>query len=170
MGAPHGSLDQRFSAPGATAIPWAQTLAAIEAAELFWVTTVRADGRPHMTPLVAIWLDGAIHFSTGPAEQKAVNLRSNDHVILSTGRNDWNTGFDVVIEGSAERVSDHATLERLAVAWRAKWGGSWRYEVRDGGFHHEAGGDDPAHVFRVVPAKVLVFGKDPFSHTRYRFG
>ena len=35
-----------------------------------WLTTVRADGRPHVTPLVAVWLDDAIHFSTGPEEQK----------------------------------------------------------------------------------------------------
>lgn len=169
MSTPQGALDQRFSEAGATALPWQEIEAAIEAAQLFWVTTVRADGRPHMTPLVAVWLDGAIHFSTGPTEQKAVNLRGNAHVILSTGRNDWNAGVDVVIEGSAVRLTDDATLERLAAAWRAKWDGSWRFEVRDGAFHHGEGGEGGAWVFRVAPTKVLAFGKAPFSHTRYRF-
>jgi len=32
-------------------------LEAISQGELFWISTVRADGRPHVTPLVAVWLD-----------------------------------------------------------------------------------------------------------------
>ena len=170
MASPQATVDTRFSEPNATAIPWDVVQAAIEGAQLFWVTTVRADGRPHMTPLVAVWLDDALHFSTGPGEQKAANMRGNDHVILSTGRNDWNEGFDVVIEGRAVRVTDEPTLTRLAGRWREKWDGSWRFEVRDGAFHHDAGGPGGgAHVFRVAPDKVLAFGKAPFSQTRYRF-
>jgi general stress protein 26 len=167
-GTPRASVDSRFSAPGATAVPWERALEVLETAEMFCITTVRADGRPHMTPLVAVWLDGALHFSTGAGEQKAVNLRENAHVILSTGRNGWDGGLDVIVEGSAVRVSDHAALTRLAEAWRAKWDGRWRYEVHDGAFRHE-GGAGVALVFAVVPEKVLAFGKAPFSQTRYRF-
>jgi hypothetical protein len=43
-------------------------------------------------PLVAVWLDDAIHFATGRGEQKAVNLRTNQNVILTTGCNDWEQG------------------------------------------------------------------------------
>ncbi len=46
----------------------------LEASEIFWLSTVRRDGRPHVTPLPAMWLDGALHFCTGPEEQKAKNL------------------------------------------------------------------------------------------------
>src|SRR6202011_3575667 len=104
-------LDTRFSNPGAEATAWDETLHALERAELFWVTTVRSDGRPHVTPLVAVWLDGAIHFSTGPTEQKAVNLAVNPHVILTTGCNTWDQGVDVVVEGDAIQVTDNDTLE-----------------------------------------------------------
>jgi len=31
-------------------------------------------------------------------------------------------------------------------------------------------GEGIVHVFAVRPAKVLAFGKGPFSHTRYVFG
>jgi general stress protein 26 len=163
---PVAKRDARFSAPDATAVSWEATLRAIETAQLFWITTVRADGRPHMTPLVAVWLDGALHFSTGAGEQKGVNLRANPHVILSTGRNDWNAGLDVVVEGEAVRVRNEAVLRRLAEAWRGKWDGSWRFEVADGAFRHEQG---VALVFAVAPPKVLAFGKAPFSQTRYTF-
>ena len=82
MTTPETTIDQRFSAPDAVAVSWEETLAVLEQAELFWITTVRADGRPHVTPLVAVWVDGAVHFHTGRGEQKAVNLRANPHVVL----------------------------------------------------------------------------------------
>jgi general stress protein 26 len=167
MGTPTTSLDSRFSDPAATPTPWDDTVEALESAELFWITTVRADGRPHVTPLPAIWLDGALHFCTGRSEQKAVNLRTNPHVILTTGSNTWDHGLDVVVEGDAVQVADDATLKRLAAAWRTKWDGRWQFEARDGAFRHEDGG--AALVYAVAPAKVLSFGKGTFSHTRHRF-
>jgi general stress protein 26 len=163
---PAAELDSRFSGPDATATGWDETRATVESAELFWISTVRADGRPHVTPLVAVWLDGAIHFSTGAAEQKGVNLASNPHVVLTTGCNGWASGLDVVIEGEAVRVTDEALLGRLADAWETKWDGRWRFEVRDHAFHHDGG---EALVFAVAPTRILAFGKEPFSHTRYRF-
>jgi general stress protein 26 len=165
-------LDERFSDPEASPVPWADTERALGAAQLFWISTVRADGRPHVTPLVAVWLDDALHFASGPEEQKAHNLAVNPHVVLTTGCNSWDEGSDVVVEGEAVRVTDDATLRRLASAWADKWDGRWTFGVGDGGFTHEEGGADadpaPVHVFAVRPAKVLAFGKGTFSHTRYR--
>jgi general stress protein 26 len=166
MSEPITTLDARFSDPNPAATSWDDTVRVLEAAQLFWITTVRADGRPHMSPLVAVWLDGSIHFTTGEAEQKAANLRSNPHTILTTGCNDWDRGLDVVIEGDAVLVTDDRTLQRLADAWRTKWDGRWQFEVRGGSFHREAG---EALVFAVAPTKVLAFGKGPFSHTRHQF-
>jgi nitroimidazol reductase NimA-like FMN-containing flavoprotein (pyridoxamine 5'-phosphate oxidase superfamily) len=166
---PVTELDERFSDPGATATPWATARAVLEAAQLSWLATVRADGRPHLTPLVAVWLDDAVHFTTGPGEQKAVNLASNPQVVVTTGCNHWDQGLDVVVEGQARRVTDRATLERLAAAWATKWDGQWRFGVADGGFvHADSDADRPVLVFAVEPSKVLAFGKGEFSHTRYR--
>ena len=52
MTEPGTTLDPRFSDPGATAAGWAQTRQVLEEAQLSWICTVRADGRPHLTPLV----------------------------------------------------------------------------------------------------------------------
>ena len=169
MHEPVPELDERFSDPDAEATPWTKDLEFLETAQLSWVTTVRSDGRPHVTPLVSVWLDDAVHFTTGPAEQKAVNLASNPHVVMTTGCNRWDQGLDVMVEGKAQRVTDRATLERLAAAWATKWNGQWQFEVADGGFASaDAGVDGPVLVFGVKPAKVLAFGKGEFSHTRYR--
>ena len=166
MSEPTTSLDSRFSDPNATPTPWSETERLLEDAQLFWITTVRADGRPHSSPLVAVWLDAALHFSTGPDEQKAVNLRANRQVILTTGCNQWDGGLDVVVEGAAEQVTDEVTLQRLAAAWQTKWDGRWQFKVDDGCFRHDVG---RALVFAVAPVTVLTFGKGVFTHTRYRF-
>jgi general stress protein 26 len=164
-------LDTRFSNPDAEATSWEETLRALEQAELFWVTTVRSDGRPHTTPLVAVWSDGALHFSTGMGEQKEINLRSNRHVILMTGRNEWDHGLDIVVEGEAERVEGRDRLDRAAAAWTTKWDGRWEYVVTDAGFEHAGDSDhNPILVFAVRPERVLAFGKGSFSHTSHRFG
>ena len=114
MSTPDTTLDARFSDPAATAAGWDETRRALEDAQLSWICTVRADGRPHLTPLVAVWLDGALYFSTGAGEQKAVNLRGNPHVLLLTGCHRWDEGLDVVAEGDAVQVTDEALLTRLA--------------------------------------------------------
>jgi len=116
MREPKTALDDRFSDQNAVATSWNDVRRAIEDAQLFWIATVRSDDRPHLTPLVAVWLDNALHFTTGPQEHKAVNLRTNQNVLLLTGCNDWDHGLDVVVEGTAIQVRDNDTLEALAEA------------------------------------------------------
>ena len=163
---PVADVDARFSDAGATATPWPEVRAAIAEAELFWISTVRSDGRPHVTPLPAVWHVGALYFCTGAGEQKGVNLARNQHCALTTGRNAWKDGLDVVIEGRAERVLDEELLRQLAGAWESKYRGDWHFEVENGAFRHDAG---EALVFGVVPDKVLAFAKGEFAQTRFRF-
>src|ERR1700691_4372861 len=169
MSNPVTTFDEQYSDPAATATGWEETRRALEEAELFWVSTVRADGRPHVTPVVAAWVEGAIWFSTGASEQKFANLRANPHVVLTTGCNRWDQGLDVVVEGDAVRVTDDAVLSRVAKAFTAKWDGRWQFTARDGRFHGSGGGDG-ATVFSVTPVKVFAYAKgDPFGATRHRF-
>src|ERR1700722_16847523 len=97
MSEPVTTVDARFSNKGAVATPWSVTRESIESAQLFWIATVRADGRPHVTPLVAVWSGEALYFSTGADEQKALNISQHAHVILSTGCNEGEGGFEVVV-------------------------------------------------------------------------
>jgi hypothetical protein len=150
-------------------VAWEETQRALEAAELFWISTVRADGRPHVTPVVAAWTEGAIWFSTGAEEQKFANISANPHVVLTTGCNQWDLGLDVVVEGDAVRVTDDTVLDRVAVAFRAKWDGRWQFVARDGCFR-DPDGSGEAMVFAVAPVKAFAHAKgDPFGATRHRF-
>jgi hypothetical protein len=164
---PTTALDARYSDEGAAAMPWADARDALAAAELYWLTTVRPAGGPHMTPLIGIVSDGALHFCTGPEERKARNLEGNTKVVMSTGTNTLHAGTDLVVEGEAVRVADDAELARLAQVWLDKYGEEWHFDVRDGAFTQGGGG--PAHVFRVVPTVAYAFAKDPYGHTRFTF-
>ncbi|MFD3414937.1 pyridoxamine 5'-phosphate oxidase family protein [Streptomyces cyaneofuscatus] len=165
---PATELDARYSSEGGTARPWPETAAVLADAPLYWLSTVRPDGRPHVTPLIGVWSQGALHFCTGPAERKARNLAANPEVVLTTGANALDSGFDVVVEGRADRVTDHARLTALTREWEAKYGADWHFDVEDGSFVQPEAGH--AHVFAVHPRTVFGFGKgDPYSQTRYRF-
>jgi general stress protein 26 len=169
MSVPSTKIDRRYSSGDATAVEWKETLREINAAELFWVTTVRVDGRPHVTPVVAAWAEDAIWFSTGTEEQKCANLRSNPHVVLTTGCNRWDSGLDVVIEGDAIHVTDEDVLGRISRAFSNKWDGRWRFVVREEGFC-PPWGDGVASVFSVIPDRVFAHSKgDPFGATTHRF-
>jgi general stress protein 26 len=160
-------LDPRYGDEGVPATQWAQARERLKKAELYWITTVRRDGRPHITPLIAVWLGDALYITTGPHEQKAKNIAENPHCILMTGCNTLHEGLDIVVEGDAKRVTDDAELLRLAEAWESKYGSEWHFDVRDGAFRHEAG---EAWVFEVAPVTAYGFGKGGYSHTRWRFG
>jgi hypothetical protein len=163
---PTGHIDARFGDPTAVPTPWADVAAALERAEVYWITTVRGDGRPHVTPLIGVAHEGMMHFCTGPREQKARNLEHSPNVALTTGTNTWAHGLDVVVEGTAVPIIDGDTLQRIADAYEAKYGSVWHFDVGDGVFGE---GDHVAAVFRIEPAKVMAFAKDPHGQTTFRF-
>jgi nitroimidazol reductase NimA-like FMN-containing flavoprotein (pyridoxamine 5'-phosphate oxidase superfamily) len=163
-------LDERFSSPGAAAVPWADAERQLREADLCWLATVRRGGKPHVVPLLAVWLDGALSFITGEGEQKVSNLADNPQVTVTTGCNDLEQGLDVVVEGEASVVTDAARLDRLGDAYAAKYGEGWRVPGQEGVLTYE-----------VTPSKVFGFGRkdgkvgppagkgEMFSQTRWRF-
>ncbi|MFE0450076.1 pyridoxamine 5'-phosphate oxidase family protein [Streptomyces sp. NPDC058914] len=176
---PTTDLDARYSSalnprPGAadvTATEWAEAQRQLETAEIFWASTVRPDGRLHVTPVIAAWHDGVLYFSTGPGEQKARNLARNPHCALTTGRNALTEGLDLVVEGKAEPVADPAVLEKVIAAYEAKYGP--HITSPEGTFHGigDAFRKGDAVVFALAPDTAYGFGRDDgvYTHTRWTF-
>ena len=168
--APLTDLDGRFSSPGAAALPWRDAVLQLRKAEVLWLSTVTPGGRPHVVPLIAVWLDGALFFSTGEDERKAKNLETNTHVTITTGSNALTEGLDIVVEGEAAIVRDDAKVRRIADAYVAKYGQGWRLPGIEG-----------VLTFEVTPSKAFGFGRrdgqigfpsgqgELFSQTRWRF-
>ncbi len=158
-----------FSSPDATPTEWLHARADLAGAEVYWISTVRPDGRPHVTPLLGIWLAGALYFCTGPNERKAKNLSGNSHCVLTTGQSTLE-GLDIVIEGTAEGVSDQAELGRVATTYESKYGA--HFVAPDGTWSDLGDAIRRAEVlvYRVAPETGFGFAKGgSFSQTRWRF-
>jgi nitroimidazol reductase NimA-like FMN-containing flavoprotein (pyridoxamine 5'-phosphate oxidase superfamily) len=158
-----------FSSDDAVPTAWTKARGNLEDAEIYWLSTVRPDGRPHVTPLLGTWLDGGLYFCTGPTERKAKNLAQNPHCILTTGTNELD-GLDVVLEGMVAEVSDAAELARTADAFESKYGP--RLTAPDGTWYGLGGAirEGKSLVYRVAPTAAFGFGKGKqFSQTRWRF-
>lgn len=162
---PATTLQRQFSSEGAVATTWIDARELLDSARIYWLATVRPDGRPHVTPLFSVLVDGTLFFCTGPGERKAKNLAANSHCVILTGCNQVE-GLDVVVEGDAVSVSDAPRLQRVAERYASKY--NWRYRVLDGAF---AGPGGEALVFEIQPTTAFGFGKgEHFSQTRWRFG
>ena len=156
-----------FSSPDAHATPWAAVSALLAEAEVFWLSTVRPDGRPHVTPLLAACSLDGVCFTTGGRERKARNLDHDPRCALTTGTNSL-AGVDVVIEGVASVVHDRAARERAAADLERKYGahltgpeGTW-----SGLGDAVVAGD--VRLYRLAPRVGFAFGKLPrSSQTRY---
>jgi len=165
---PMTTLDGRYSSPGAAPTPWTIGDQTLEQAEIYWISTVRPDGRPHVTPMIAVWLDNTLYFTTGAGERKAMNLASNPACVITTGCNRYGEGVDIVLEGTASEITDQVQLERLAAAYKQKY--DWNFTARNGRIYLE-GQDEPPLAFAVSPGNTFGFGRgETFSQTRWHFG
>jgi hypothetical protein len=151
-----------------TATAWSEAACRLAAADGYWLASTRPDGRPHLVPVLAVWLDGALHFATGPQTRKGRNLRRDPRCVLSTRQPE----LDLVVEGVATRVVDEAVLRRVAEEYAAKY--AWPAEARAGALAGEgapSAGPPPYEIHRLDP--VIAFGfptDEAFAPTRWAFG
>jgi Pyridoxamine 5'-phosphate oxidase len=151
-------------------IPWADALPHLSGAQTYWFATVRSDGRPHLRPVFAVWVDGTMCTTSNPDAGKGRNLAANSNCSLGTSTD----AIDFMVEGSAARVTDHDFLERIAGAYHAKYG--WPVTVTaaafDAPFGAPAAGPPPYQPYAVTPRTVYGFGTDEHyapRSTRWRF-
>lgn len=149
-----------------TALDWADVRTRVAEAEDYLLATTDSDGRPHVVPVLCVWLDGTVCFVTFRQARKARNLmRNNGCAVTVPGHN-----VDVVLEGAAHLVRDEARLCQVADLFPVKYPW-WHPFVRDGEFYDPAdtARSDPRHVYAIEPALVFAFGKEKgFSATRWR--
>jgi hypothetical protein len=124
-------------------------------------------GRPHVVHVLAIWLDGALHFTSNANTRKTRNFAASPHCVITAGT----PLLDIVVEGGAARVRDEAKLGRAAGAYASKYG--WQVTVGDGALHGEGAptaGPPPYELYEVTPMTVLGFGTDEtFGAARWDF-
>ena len=131
----------------------------------FWFATVRPDGRPHASPVWAVWLDGRLYFDGSPETRRMKNIAANPNVAVHL-----ESGNEVlIVEGTASAVTappDRGLAERLAATYTEKY--------RDHDYSPKADQWDEGGLYVMVPRLALgwtfregeEFGK---TYTRWRF-
>jgi hypothetical protein len=166
-------------ADGLPAVEWAavtETIAAGTAPEpeslnsrTTWLATINEDGSPHVTAVGAIWLDGTFWFQTGTGTLKSRNIARDPRCSISISIR----GADVVLEGSAARITDPQSVAAAAKAWAD---GGWPAEPDESGtgitapFNAPMQGPPPWYVYRIEPTSaVAVVNTGPGGLTRFNF-
>ena len=152
--APGYALGAGGADPGAL-VPWEELRGWAEGARNYWVVTAGADGHPHAMPVWGLWLDDRFLFSTDPGSRKGRNMAANPEVVVHL-----ESGDDVlVVEGTAERVTDAGLLARMVDLYERK------YDIRI------ETGDPGMGVYLVLPRVAFGWREQSFqdSATRWRF-
>jgi len=140
-------------------LPWAWARERLEEARIYWVASVRPDGRPHVTPIWGAWVDEAFWMEGGDRTRRFRNLAENPATVVTVERGD----DAIIVEGDCERVMalDPGLVERLQAGY-AKYEASHDYVPDPEGW--QGGG-----IWRVTPRKVLGWSAFPTDATRWVF-
>jgi len=156
---------------GSEALVWSRAAAALAASSsadaTFFLGTVGPDGRAHAAGVGALWHDGDLYFPSGPGLRKSRDLAANPSCTLSVHL----SGIDLVLEGSAARVTDGSTLETVAARYRDS---GWPAEVAGDAFtapySAPSAGPPPWHLYRFTPTVVTgIATAEPHGATRWTF-
>jgi hypothetical protein len=130
-----------------------------------WLTTINPDGSAHVMPLGVLHIAGALYFTSGAGTRKSRNIARDPRCVVTLATHP----FDLVMEGSAERVTDAATLQRVAGEFaEGGWPASVAGEALTAEFSAPAAGPPPWDVYRIQPATVFALGTaEPYGATRF---
>jgi pyridoxamine 5'-phosphate oxidase-like protein len=172
MPTPDPSSTRNLDRYGVPPIDWARVRPELEAAEpqdpgrpTHWLTTTNPDGSPHVMPLGVISIGGTWYFTSGPGTRKSRNIGRDPRCVVALATQP----FDLVVEGTAERVLDAAELRTVAEAYAAH---GWPASATDEGVTAEysapSAGPPPWYVYRVTPSTVYALGTaEPYGATRF---
>jgi hypothetical protein len=134
-----------------------------------WIATIDADGSPHVNGIGALWHDATFWFETGETTRKGRNLARDPRCSLSLATQ----GFDLVVEGSAEMVTEPGRVAELAALWAAE---GWPCRPDESGtaltagFSAPSAGPPPWRVYRIDATRATALETvEPGGATRWTF-
>jgi pyridoxamine 5'-phosphate oxidase-like protein len=100
-------------------LPWSHVTERMTHAMHYWICTVGADGRPHVTPVDGLWINDKLYFGGSPQTRRNRNLMTDPALTVHLDSTD-----DVVImHGDAHlHTPDHELAVQLAKASSEKYG------------------------------------------------
>lgn len=153
-------------------LDWAEVEAAVATCpngprHTWFLTTIDPDGRPHTTGIGHIWHDGGIHFATGPAVRKTRNLLADSRCSIAGAMQD----YDVVFDGTAERVTDPDLLAALVAKYNeVGWPAEVEGDAITAPYSAPSAGPAPWHLYRfTIGAATALMTSGDGGATKWRF-
>jgi len=121
---PESSRPRMFGGhPEPARLPWKWAAAQLVVARNYWIATTRPNGQPHCRPVWGVWMDDVLYFSTGSLAWK--NLAQNPAITVHLE----SASKVVILEGTAEEVTDSSLVEQFFSAYEAKY--HWKLDPND---------------------------------------
>ncbi|HOD05201.1 MAG TPA: pyridoxamine 5'-phosphate oxidase family protein [Anaerolineaceae bacterium] len=142
-----------------TLLQWEQVWPRLAEAQNYWLCSVRPDGRPHVIPKWAVWVDDKIYFDGSPQTRHARNIALNPQVALHL-----ESGSEVVIvEGTCRELPnpDRQLTLKIAAAYCEKYAAAGYAPQPD---QWDAGG-----LFEITPQAVLAWTQFNADPTKFSF-
>ncbi len=151
---PKGYVDHPVSL-----VSWEDVVRRLSESRIYWMCSVRPDGRPHAVPRWGAYLDGKIYYDGSPQTRHARNLRKNPHVAVHLESGDQ----AVILEGTARPAGVPAPelAVRLAQALSSKYAAS--------GYAPEADQWNAGGLFEFIPRQCLAWTQFTENPTKFVF-
>jgi uncharacterized pyridoxamine 5'-phosphate oxidase family protein len=154
---PSASVIASDAEPGTEPLSWEEVSQRFAAERWYWVATTGPDGRPHVRPVLAVWVHDKVYSTTSPGARKGRNLQARDECSIAARA----PAIDIVVEGAASWVDDRNLLEQIAAAYDGKYG--WPVTVTDENvfdapYGAPTAGPPPYRAYEITPRFVYAFG------------
>ena len=150
-------MPSEYGAVGSKRLSWRWASERLVPAMVYWLTTVRPDGAPHVRPVDGTWVDNALFVGGSSQAGWIRNLAHDARTTVSLP----DVRAVVIVEGEARQVVPDARLaERLAAAAR-------KYESMYGPASPSDYVDKP--IWAVVPKHAMGWERFPTDATRWEF-
>lgn len=143
-------------------LDWPTVRERLVTSKVYWLATVRPDGRPHVVPRWGVWVNDRLYYDGSPETRHARNLDAGNHHVTMNLEDGLRA---VIIEGISERT--RAQTEGLGTELATAYA-----KYHDDGYSPsaDAWSDEDGGGLRVItPTTALAWFAYPTDATRFVF-
>ena len=139
-------------------LSWDWVAAQLTESKHYWVCSVRPDGRPHVVPRWAVFVDGKIYYDGSPETRHSRNIEMNPYISVHL-----ESGVEaIMLEGKSEPAGKPSPElgQKLADAYK---------KYKELGYSPEADSWDEGGLYVFTPRQCIAWSKFTEDPTKFIF-
>lgn len=151
---PKGYVDNPISY-----VDWSWVAAQLMESKNYWLCSVRPDGRPHVVPRWAVFVDRKIYYDGSPETRHAQNIETNPHITVHL-----ESGTEaIILEGSS------APSKKPSPELGKKLSKEYKRKYKDFGYAPGPNSWDEGGLYVFTPQKCITWTKFNEDPTKFTF-